>query len=177
MSKYLIDSRLISTRVTDIVMTLPILCLIVILGAYLKDRYSIGIDDQVIQCLSGHHRFFLIDHWARDFKRDDLIAFRADWRMSPHFKEGTYVIKKVKGLAEDLIDRDGDQILINRSLIAEGRPLMDKITANGLMTQETIRLGSNQFWVMGDHRLSFDSRYWGPVYPQQIVGKAYVLPI
>ena len=72
---------------------------------------------------------------------------------------------------------DGDQILINQSLIAEGRPLMEKITANRLMTQETIRLGSNQFWVMGDHRLSFDSRYWGPVYPQQIIGKAYVLPI
>jgi conjugal transfer pilin signal peptidase TrbI len=32
------------------------------------------------------------------------------------------------------------------------------------------------YWVMGDQPKSFDSRYWGVVYQQQIIGKAYALP-
>ncbi|NDG89011.1 MAG: S26 family signal peptidase, partial [Gammaproteobacteria bacterium] len=38
-----------------------------------------------------------------------------------------------------------------------------------------LRLQPLTYWAMGDQPKSFDSRYWGVVYQQQVVGKAYVL--
>jgi len=163
-------------RCTQILFTLPWLMVVLITGHYLTERYSIGIDDQKELCLTGHHRWYLIDHWDRSFKANDLMAFGSDQRMQPFFKPETTFVKAVQGLPGQFIDQQGDTIRVDQKTIGIGFPLLNHAGVQNAIHGEIFRLQPTTYWVMGDQPKSFDSRYWGVVYSQQIIGKAYALP-
>lgn len=149
---------------------------IVVIVHSLTQRYSIGIDNQKDLCLKGEHRWYLIDHWDRTFDSNDLMAFAGDQRVEPFFRNDQTFIKRVKGLPGETIDQEGDAIRVNQENIGEGFPLINHPGVTNAIGGASFRLQPMTYWVMGDQPRSFDSRYWGVVYQQQIIGKAYALP-
>ena len=110
--------------------------------------------------------FLLVDEISYRFRnpgRGDVIVFRAP------IEEKQYYIKRVVGLpGEKVVVKDGE-VLIN------GAKLDEQYLAEGTVTrtlqQDEFTLGANQFFVLGDNRMvSFDSRNWGPLSREKIVG-------
>lgn len=140
---------------------------------------------------------FTTVHLARwsDPKSGEIVIF-----YSP--KDGTRLVKRVVGVPGDTIEMRRDELFVNGvkaeyrpldSSLVQQVPLQEQ--ANGLFAIEQtaeakhpvmispnvpamrsfgpVKLEANQYFVMGDNRdFSFDSRYFGPVDRQLIVGRA-----
>ncbi len=80
------------------------------------------------------------------------------------------LIKRVIGLPGETVEVSGNQVLIDGTAIEE--PYLVDV----LMPDEpTITLGPGEVFVMGDNRnASFDSRRFGPIPMDEIVGEAFV---
>jgi conjugal transfer pilin signal peptidase TrbI len=143
---------------------------------WFSHRFVLGFDQQSELCLLGHHRWYLIDRAATPKASGDLLAFRSDSRMAPELKPGTMVVKRVEGLATDRIELMPHGVRIEGLITPVNYPhrerLQDRANPNGAYWI----LPEGHYWVMGDHVRSFDSRYFGPVQPQQVLGVAYALP-
>ena len=175
MSVKVLDQSDAAQRAWRILFALPLVWGVISVGQSLTARYSIGIDDQKDLCLKGNHRLFLIDHWDRTFQKEDLIAFKADNRMTPFFSLETTFIKRVKGVEGDEVGKRGEILTVNGQKVGEGFPLTNHPGVTQVIDHRPFRVQPLTYWAMGDQPKSFDSRYWGVVFSQQVVGKAYVL--
>ena len=113
-----------------------------------------------------------IDYRFHQPSRGDVVVFKA-----PKHEEYDY-IKRIVGLPGDQVSIKGGQVLINNEKLDESGYLDPRtITRAGMYAEEgliiTVPIGS--YFVMGDNRNnSSDSRDWGPVPIENIVGKAWV---
>ncbi len=153
---------------------------VVWVGVYLPlnlagERYRLGFDASETRCLPQW--LFVVDLKDRNVGRGDYVAFRSG-QMEPHFPNGTLIIKILAGVPGDVatIDDTGATVADvawgplhylepGRRLAEEGQTLDD------YRRSETIAAGT--YWVMGTLPASYDSRYWGPIDEEQIVGRAY----
>lgn len=110
--------------------------------------------------------FLLVDEISYRFKepeRGDVIVFHAPT------EEKQYYIKRIIGLPGETIVVEDGEVFIN------GVNLEEEYLPQGMSTrtlqQNEFTLGANQFFVLGDNRImSFDSRNWGPLDREEIVG-------
>jgi signal peptidase I len=80
-------------------------------------------------------------------------------------------IKRVIGLPGDKVEGRDGRVYVN------GRELVEPYLPQGPTTRdfEAVELGEGQLWVMGDNREnSSDSRVFGPIPEDTIVGRAFV---
>lgn len=163
-------------RLGVLLRSLPLLAVVLGTGAYLGNRFHLGIDDQQELCLAGGHRWFLIDRQDLNLWRGDRVAFRADGRLAPWIPVGRVVVKQVAGVAGDRVAVTTAGITVNDRPVAEGLALSGKLgqSPQAFIRTETVPGGA--LWVIGTQPKSFDSRYWGPVDERQIIGRAYALP-
>lgn len=155
---------------------IPVLAVVLYAGHYLESRFSIGIDDQKELCLPGDHHWFLIDHHDVAIWRGDLVAFYADKRMAPWFKDRQIFVKIATGVPGDTVHVNKTQTEVNGKPVAVGLGLSEKL---GKAVSDFIRrenVPNSALWVTGTNPKSFDSRYWGYVYDSQVIGRAYPLP-
>ena len=155
---------------------LPVLAVALGLGAYLGNRFHLGIDDQRELCLPGGHRWYLIDRHDQNVWRGDLVAFRADPRMAPWFPVGRIIVKVATGMPGDYVQVDGMHTLINGKPVSNGLALTEKLGKASTDFIRDVTVPGSALWATGTHPRSFDSRYWGFVYDKQIIGRAYALP-
>ena len=106
--------------------------------------------------------------------RGDVIVFKYPKNPSQYF------IKRVIGLPGETVnidttghvsikDKDGNSVALNEPYVVYPSDQASSTT-----------LGADQYFVMGDNRAgSFDSRAWGPVARNLIIGKAFLrlLPV
>ena len=155
---------------------LLVLTLILTLGAYVCDRYRIGIDDQLARCLPPY-RWYLIDTFDRRIERDRLVAFAATASMAPYFRPGQTIIKRVAGVPGDRLSVSAAGTSINGSPVEQSDPALAKTL--GKRADDFVRdhelVPNGQVWVMGATRDSYDSRYWGTLPIGQVTGRAYAL--
>ncbi len=114
--------------------------------------------------------------------RGEIIVFRAPKTADV---EGGYtheniLIKRLIGVPGDMVEvRDGavyvNGVMKNEPYIREPMERYQRSDANfGVGTP--YKLKSNEYFMMGDNRNhSWDSRFWGPVTRDRIIGKASVL--
>lgn len=84
-------------------------------------------------------------------------------------------IKRVIGLPGDKIKVSGGQVYINGSVLSEPYLPSNTVTMSGafLAENEEIVIPDNQYFLMGDNRGgSSDSREWGPVRRELVIGQA-----
>ncbi|MBP9803085.1 MAG: signal peptidase I [Candidatus Pacebacteria bacterium] len=105
-----------------------------------------------------------------DIERNDVVIFR--YPLAP----SKYFIKRVIGLPNEIIEVNDTEIKITNKKTNETITLDEpfiKNKAGGIIT--TYELGPDEYFVMGDNRgASSDSRYWGPVKKDFMVGQAYL---
>jgi conjugal transfer pilin signal peptidase TrbI len=96
--------------------------------------------------------------------------------MAPWFPAGRIIVKVATGMPGDRVQVDGSHTLVNGKPVSDGLALTPKL---GKPPADFIReatVPGIALWASGTHPLSFDSRYWGFVYDNQIIGRAYALP-
>lgn len=85
--------------------------------------------------------------------------------------EEFYIIKRVIAVPNDKLRISGNDVFVNESKISEEYIKDANWNEDHLFDIEMI-LNENEYYVMGDNRLSsMDSRYIGPVFEKNILGK------
>jgi len=135
-------------------------------------RYHFAFDSQEDRCLPDY-RFYLIDKWDTKMVRHNLYAFRGEG-VEPVFRDGQGMLKKLAGLPGDRVEIDNtEQILINNELIATGLAAAEKLGQANSAFYGQGEIGPGRYWFTGETENSFDSRYWGTVSDDQIIGRAH----
>ncbi|RME59384.1 signal peptidase I [Candidatus Parcubacteria bacterium] len=145
--------------------------LIVGVWLYVADRYRFGVDNQDITCLPGRH--YLIDRYDRTPpERGQIYAFRSK-AIPPYYKEGTIMAKILIGLPGDRVRIENDKVYVNGKEVAEGFVHAETLGKKSRDFWGKGVLGPNQYWFIGTNPRSFDSRYWGSIGWERVIGKAH----
>lgn len=157
---------------------LKVIVLITLMGivmGYFLSRYRIGYDSQLVKCIPGT-TLYLIDKKDKEVKRDAIYAFTAKG-LEPIFAEGTQMVKFVRGMPHDSIEITPHdyRVLINEHELFRGLPLAKRLGRDNDSFVGKGTLKDKEYWFFGSSEESFDSRYWGVVHEEQIVGRAYPL--
>jgi len=122
-------------------------------------------------------QYLIVDELSYHFhppQRGDVIIFK--YPVDP----SKYFIKRVIGLPGETVVLKGETITIINAANPNGMQLDESYIAYKNDTDQTIKLDSTHYFVMGDNRpVSLDSRSWGPLPADDIVGRAFLrlLPV
>lgn len=133
----------------------------IVSGASMETTFSTG-------------QYLIVDQLTYRFeepKRGDVIIFRYPKDPSKYF------IKRVIGLPGDRIEIQGNVVTIFNGEFEDGitldeAPYVLHMNPNTTLTET---LGDNEYFVMGDNRdASSDSRMWGVLQRDKIIGRAFL---
>jgi signal peptidase I len=106
--------------------------------------------------------------------RDDVVVFRYPKDPSKFF------IKRIIGLPGETVDIKGSDVYITNSEHPDGFKLDQSYVKNESQNNTHFELKDGEYFVMGDNRsASSDSRYWGAVPKNLLIGKVFLrlLPV
>ena len=111
-----------------------------------------------------------ISYYLNEPQRGDVIVFRYPRNPSQYF------IKRIIGLPGDTIDINGNVVTVSNSENEVGVVLDEEyIKSMDKNTYLNETLGEREYFVMGDNRdESSDSRVWGVLQEDNIIGRALV---
>jgi signal peptidase I len=115
----------------------------------------------------------LTPHFA-GYHRGDIVVFNPPpgWAQDP---SGTPFIKRVIGVGGDTVDIHAGHVYLNGVQLDEAYLYQGQTTDMPDQGSQTWKLGSNQLFVMGDHRQeSRDSRDFGPIDKSSVIGRAWL---
>ncbi len=105
-------------------------------------------------------------------KRDDIIIFKGETN------KNILVIKRVIGLPGETIQFKDSKVFINNSALKEDYLSANTLTIEGKILKNDIeyKIPSDSYVVLGDNRSSStDSRDWGFLRKEDIIGKAFLV--
>jgi len=105
-----------------------------------------------------------------DVRRGDIVVFRSPpGEGDPEIKD---LIKRVIGLPDETVEGHDGRVFIN------GDPLKEPYLPEGVSTSSfpPQKIPPGHLWMMGDNRSnSKDSRVFGPINDNLVVGRAFIL--
>lgn len=102
-------------------------------------------------------------------ERGDVIVFKYPKDPSKYF------IKRIIGLPNETVKVETGKVEIFGETHPDGMPLNEPYIKNLSFDTVTEKLGDNEYFAMGDNRSnSLDSRIWGPLPKENIVGRVLV---
>lgn len=122
-------------------------------------------------------QYLIVDQVSYNFhdpERGDVIVFKYPNDTSRFF------IKRIVGLPGETIEIDNDSVFVTKPGDIQKTKLNEPYVTLNRETFMTAVLEDDEYFVMGDNRLaSLDSRSWGPLQEDFIVGRAYLrlLPV
>ncbi|MBW7956197.1 signal peptidase I [Patescibacteria group bacterium] len=160
----------------DIIETVVIaLSIFLIVYLFVASPHQVNGQSMVPNFQSGE--FVLSDkvsYRVNNPKRGDIVVFHAPEAANCPKGTGCDFIKRVLGLPGETIEVHDNAIWVNGQQLEEPYIPAEYETLPGNATKEkSIFLGANEYFVVGDNRpYSSDSRAWGPITKNDIVGKA-----
>lgn len=118
--------------------------------------------------------YLIIDELTYRFRepiRGEVLVFH-----SPN-NPGDFFLKRIIGLPGERVTLEDNKIIIYNDDNPQGVVLEETYLDMGIVTQgsESISLGPDQYYVLGDNReASLDSRRFGPIDKDAIVGRAWL---
>jgi conjugative transfer signal peptidase TraF len=91
-----------------------------------------------------------------------------------YLPQDVWLLKPVFTIHPSIICRFGSHVFVDGKQVAKAK-IVDKMHRALPVWKGCIALSSTQYFVLGRHRDSFDSRYFGPIERKQIVGTAFPL--
>ena len=140
---------------------------------YVAKRYRLGIDWQVERCLPDTHAV-LIDLRSEMPERNELIAFRGRG-LEPLFADGTHMVKILVGVPGDRIEITPDRTTVNSVEVASGLHLAGRLDQPPEAFARSFTVPEDHYFGAGKSDNSFDSRYFGLIKQDQVIGKAWRL--
>lgn len=120
----------------------------------------------------------VLSYKIRDPKRFEVVIFDTDFIDKYPHKQG-YYIKRIVGIPGDRVTVKDKKVTLFNNENPNGLTLEEKYLDDNTVTNSPepvdITLQDNQYFVMGDNRdNSSDSRYWGYLPEEHILGKPFV---
>jgi signal peptidase I len=116
--------------------------------------------------------YLIIDEISYRFdqpERNEVIVFKYPNDTKKFF------IKRIIGLPNEEIKIEGSDVIIINKENPDGFRLEQAYVQNKSNNDASFLLKENEYFVMGDNRISSsDSRYWGPVDENLIIGKVFL---
>lgn len=123
-----------------------------------------------------NHEYLIIDEASFRFRapeRGEIIVFRP-----PNAGVGDFFIKRIIGLPGERVEVKNGKVRIYNQINAAGEVLDEsQYLARDLVTHgdQTWQLKDNEYFVAGDNRpASLDSRMFGPIVKEEIVGRVWL---
>ncbi len=164
----------------EIVETLVLtLIIFVVIQNFVAQPYQVKLNS--MQHTLEPEQYVLVDKLTPRFdtyKRGDIVVFTPpeDWG-----DNGTPFIKRVIGVAGDTVEiRDDGRVYIDDVALDEPYLFSDEIggppqATTAPLEQTNWTIADNEVFLMGDHRSnSADSRTFGPVETDQVIGRAWL---
>ncbi len=134
--------------------------------------WMVTVDFQDHTCLPGH-RIFLVNTWNRTPARGELFAFVS--RRTGFFSDGQLMLKKMSALPGDFVSVSSDSTLVNGSVAARGLGAAEHAGADPALFVRSFTVGAEEYFMVGESYLSLDSRYFGTVHEEDLLGRAYIV--
>lgn len=137
-------------------------------------RYTFAFNSADSDCLNAS--FFLVDKRDKDVSKGHLAAFTMKNENTLHGAGGRW-IKRVAATEGMQVDVELEQTTINKTEIIKN-DMSHTLSYLGLSITDmtpshTIKKG--ELFMMGETITSYDSRYWGSISTNDIIGKAYAI--
>ena len=153
------ETKVKNKRVVDIVSMILIILIIIFIKKFVFTNVMVHgvsmydtLHDKDIMVLD------IIGPKLTGYKRFDIVVVKTN---------NTKIIKRIIGLPGETVEYKDNQLYIN------GKKVKDKYGTNETEDIEKVKLGKNEYYVLGDNRQdSADSRIIGPVKKSKIMGKA-----
>lgn len=110
-------------------------------------------------------------------KRGDVIVFFLPSTLNAD-GQGKYYVKRIVALPGDKVSMHKGDVWVNGVNSKTYIPITEKALVHGRVPKaaNSLLLEQNEFFVMGDNRdNSVDSRYFGPIKSEDVVGKALLV--
>ena len=91
-----------------------------------------------------------------------------------YLPQDVWLMKTIYAVHPSIVCRFGSHVFVDGKQVAKAK-IADKKHRVLPVWKGCIALSSTQYFVLGRHRDSFDSRYFGPVEQRQVVGTAFPL--
>ncbi len=116
-----------------------------------------------------------------------LLVSRATYLLSPPQRgdvvvlrdplgSGRIVTRRVIGLPGEKVEVRGRQVIVNNRPLNEPYVSAPIVVGDSMTSVVALQLGNDELYVLADNRLSLnDSRTWGPVKLDAVVGRAWLI--
>lgn len=161
----------------DIIETLVIaLSIFLVVYLFAMQPHQVNGQSMVPNFQSG--QYVLTDKVSYKFRnpeRGEVIVFHAPETAQCPKGTGCDFIKRVLAVPGESVAVENDSIIVNGVPLPESYIPEEFTTLAGEFTKgRTITLGPNEYMAVGDNRpYSSDSRAWGPITKDDIVGRAF----
>ena len=137
------------------------------LGKLLQDHIAISVNKS--ESLKGK-LFLVLKGKPEALAKGDLVVFGID---GDKYYDNNNLLKRVVATSGDVIIRDGNNYYVNDELVATAKDYSKSGQKLNKYAIDEVWLQEGEYFVMGDHIDSYDSRYFGLVNQDQLEGKAY----
>ncbi|MFK5949632.1 MAG: signal peptidase I [Methylococcales bacterium] len=148
--------------------------LMLIVGLYFTERFRISLPSSQHSCLNAS--FYLIDTYDKKLEKGGLVAFGFPQKNNPWYKENTPFIKIAAGTEGDHVAVSPTGYKINdNTVFLSIKYAMEKLKLKKSDVTKAFVIPKNTFFGVGETYQSYDSRFWGVIPKEKIIGRAYAI--
>ena len=171
--------KVISGLFLDIIETVVVaLSIFLVIYLFFMQPHQVNGQSMEPTFLSGEYVLTdKVSYQTGNPQRGDVVVFHAPEAAGCPEGTGCDFIKRVLALPGDSVAVRDNAVWINGQALPEPYIPPENVTRAGAFTEggREIFMGENEYFVVGDNRpFSSDSRVWGPIGKENIVGRAFV---